>query len=93
MTKKVKAAHILVDEEKEAKEILQRLKEGDDFEKLAKSLSNCPSGKNGGDLGWFERGKMVKEFEDAAFNANRGEIVGPIKTQFGFHIIKVTDQK
>lgn len=93
MVKKVKAAHILVEGEKVAKEILQRLKEGNDFGKLAKRRSNCPSGKNGGDLGWFGRGKMVKEFEDAAFNADKGEVVGPVKTQFGFHIIKVNDQK
>ncbi len=93
MVKEVRAAHILVAKEDKAKELLQQIKNGASFEELAKQNSMCPSGRKGGDLGWFGRNMMVKEFEDAAFNHAKGEIVGPVKTQFGFHLIKVTDQK
>ena len=63
------------------------------IEDVAKESSSCPSGANGGDLGEFRRGQMVKEFEDAAFAAEVGHIVGPVKTQFGYHLIKVEDKK
>src|SRR3989338_4303486 len=100
--KRIKARHILValspdaDEkaEKEAKEkalkVLQELKAGGDFTELAKKYSDDPSVKdNGGDLGYFSKGQMVKPFEDAAFALKEGELSEPVKTQFGFHIIKV----
>jgi len=90
---KVKASHILVKTEAEAKQILDKVKAGDDFAKLAKTYSQCPSGKEGGDLGYFGKGQMVKPFEDACFKANKGDVLGPVKTQFGYHIIKVTDIK
>ena len=90
---RVKASHILLKTESEAKQILQKLSAGDDFAKLAKMFSQCPSGKSGGDLGYFGKGQMVKPFEDACFKAKTGDIVGPVKTQFGWHIIKVTDIK
>lgn len=90
---RVKASHILVKTEAEAKYILQMLNSGDDFAKLAKVYSTCPSGKAGGDLGFFGKGQMVKPFEDACFKAKVGDIVGPVKTQFGWHVIKVTDMK
>jgi len=90
---KVKASHILVKEEAEAKQILLKVKAGDDFAKLAKTYSICPSGNNGGDLGYFGKGDMVKPFEDACFKAKKGDVVGPVKTQFGWHVIKVTDIK
>lgn len=90
---RVKASHILVKTEAEAKEIIRKLSSGDDFAKLAKLYSQCPSGRAGGDLGYFGKGQMVKPFEDAAFKAKVGEIVGPVKTQFGWHVIKVTDMK
>ncbi|WOF16166.1 peptidylprolyl isomerase [Methanoplanus sp. FWC-SCC4] len=93
MAKKVNASHILVKSEAEAKEILEKIKAGDNFENLAKKTSNCPSGKKGGGLGWFGKGMMVKEFEDACFNAKEGDILGPVKTQFGYHIIKVNETK
>ena len=90
---KVRASHILVKTEAEAKAVLGNLKAGDDFATVAKKFSTCPSGKKGGDLGWFGKGMMVKEFEDAAFKAKVGEIVGPVRTKFGYHLIKVTETK
>lgn len=93
MAAKVKASHILVKTENEANEILSKIKAGDKFEEVAKKFSQCPSGKNGGDLGWFGKGMMVKEFEDASFKGKEGDVVGPVKTQFGYHIIKITGTK
>ena len=93
MAKQVHAAHILVKKEDEAKSLLSRINGGESFEELAKKSSQCPSGKTGGDLGWFRRGQMVKEFEDAAFDGQKGKVVGPVKTQFGYHLIKIVDQK
>ena len=90
----VKASHILfsdnADGEKKAKEILAKAKSGGNFSELAKTNSIEPGANaSGGSLGWFGNGRMVKPFEDAAFKANVGEIIGPIKTQFGYHIIKI----
>ncbi|MDP4012633.1 MAG: peptidylprolyl isomerase [Candidatus Nanoarchaeia archaeon] len=93
MVKEVRASHILIKTEEKAKEILGRLRLGESFEKLAIENSLCPSKKRGGDLGWFGRQKMVREFEIAAFNLKKGEISQPIKTQFGWHIIKLVDSK
>ncbi|MDY3202659.1 peptidylprolyl isomerase [Methanocorpusculum sp. GPch4] len=90
---RVKASHILVKTEAEAKEIMQKIKAGDDFAKLAKLYSQCPSGNAGGDLGYFGKGQMVKPFEEACFKAKAGDVLGPVKTQFGWHLIKVTDVK
>jgi peptidyl-prolyl cis-trans isomerase D len=84
------ARHILVETEKEAKDIYKRLKEGADFAELAKTSSkDTGSGVNGGDLGWFGKGQMVPEFEEAAFKLKVGEISEPVKSQFGYHIIQV----
>jgi parvulin-like peptidyl-prolyl isomerase len=88
MSNKVHCAHILVKSEKEAKKVLEKLKRGEKFSAVAKSVSLCSSKKNGGDLGFFTRGKMVKEFEKAAFALNKGETSAIVKTQFGYHIIK-----
>lgn len=93
----VNASHILVNfgtdtaaAKKKAEDILARIKKGEDFDKLASEISDDPSAKqNKGDLGWFTKGAMVKEFEDAAMNGKVGEVVGPIKTQFGFHLLKI----
>ena len=86
----VEAKHILTKEEDECKTVLTAILNGEkEFEDAAKECSTCPSGAKGGDLGEFGRGQMVKEFEDAAFAAAVGEIVGPVKTQFGYHLIKV----
>jgi peptidyl-prolyl cis-trans isomerase C len=93
MPKQVHAKHILVKTEDEALSILFDLKRGASFEETAKKKTMCPSGKNGGDLGWFGRGQMVKEFEEAAFETPPGQLTKPIKTQFGWHIIKVEETK
>jgi len=94
MVKEVHAAHILVKNEHEALQLLKEIRDGTmEFGKAAQLKSTCPSGRNGGDLGWFTRGKMVREFENAAFSAKKGDIVGPIKTQFGWHLIKVLEQR
>jgi len=88
MTDKVHCAHILVKTEQEAKAILEHLSKGEKFAIVAREVSLCPSGKKGGDLGTFGRGKMVKEFETAAFALQKGQISAIVKTKFGYHIIK-----
>ncbi len=93
-TAEVKASHILVDEETLAIELKKKIDGGAKLDVLAAENSKCPSKDKGGDLGYFKNnGSMVKEFEDAAFKLKLNEISAPVKTQFGWHIIKVTDQK
>jgi peptidyl-prolyl cis-trans isomerase C len=93
-TTQIRASHILVKTEAEAEKALARLKKGEKFEKVAKEVSlDKPSAANGGDLGYFSRGQMVPEFERAAAGLKVGETSGPVKTSFGYHIIKVTDKK
>ncbi len=89
----VRASHILVKDESAAKRLLSELGSGADFSALAKKHSMCPSGASGGDLGFFGKGQMVREFEDAAFSAPVGVAVGPVRTQFGYHIILVTAKR
>ena len=91
--KQVRASHILVKTRKEAVQIKKELENGASFEELAEKYSQCPSGQNGGDLGYFKRGQMVSQFEDEAFELPVGKISSPVGTQFGWHIIKVTDRK
>ncbi len=93
MAKQVHAAHILVKKEDEAKSLLSKISSGESFSDLAKRHSCCPSGSKGGDLGWFGAGQMVREFEEAAFKGAKGTVVGPVKTQFGWHLIKILDQR
>lgn len=81
-------AHILVKTQKEANIVLERLKKGETFGKIAKEVSLCPSKKRGGDLGIFGRGKMIKEFETAAFAPQKRQISPIVKTKFGYHIIR-----
>lgn len=93
MPSKVHAAHILVKTNEEANSILFDLNRGAKFEDIAKEKSLCPSRKKGGDLGWFGKGQMVKDFENAAFSTHPGRLSGIVKTQFGYHIIKVIEAK
>jgi peptidyl-prolyl cis-trans isomerase C len=88
---KMRASHILVKTSTEAQAILKRLDNGEDFKKLAAELSSCPSKKRGGDLDFFTKGKMAQEFEKAVLAAKVGELINhPVKTQFGYHVIKRT---
>ena len=87
MTTYVKASHILVKTEEEALNLKAEIKTLEDFAKAAQKHSLCPSGQTGGDLGFFGRGKMVREFEEAAFSMEVGEISAPVKTQFGYHLL------
>lgn len=88
MPDKVHCAHILVKTEQEAKTVLERLNKGEKFSNVARDVSLCPSGKRGGDLGTFTRGKMVKEFETVAFALEKGQTSAVVRTKFGCHIIK-----
>lgn len=86
---KVHCAHILVEDEAKARDLLRQVKAGGDFAALAREHSKCPSGKqNGGDMGFFEKGRMVKPFDDAAFALQPGELSELVQTKYGFHIIK-----
>lgn len=90
----INARHILVEDEEKAKEIVAKLNEGADFAELAKEHSTDPgSGQNGGDLGWFGAGAMLPEFEEAAYALEVNEISAPVKSDYGFHIIQVTEKK
>lgn len=90
---KVRASHILVKDEETAKRLKSEIDGGADFADVAKKHSLCPSKENGGDLGFFGKGQMVKEFEDAAFSLEEGEVSAPVKTQFGYHLIVVTEKR
>jgi peptidyl-prolyl cis-trans isomerase C len=85
------ASHILVDQEYEAQDLMKKLNEGAKFEDLAKEFSKCPSGKQGGALGTFGKGMMVKPFEEAVLALEVGQVSEPVKTQFGYHLILRTE--
>ena len=90
----VSAKHILVSTQEKAQELKTKIDNNEiTFEDAAKQFSSCPSGQQGGDLGYFPRGVMVKPFEDAAFSADLNKVTNPVQTQFGWHLIKVTDKK
>ncbi len=92
--KEYKARHILLKKKEEAEDIIRQLDQGADFAELAKKKSTGPSGKNGGDLGWFEPGQMVKPFSDAAIQLKPGQYSKePVKTQFGWHVILLEDER
>ena len=86
------ARHILVDTEEKCLDIKKQIADGGDFAALAAEHSSCPSGKQGGDLGSFGPGMMVKEFDQVVFNDAVGEVHGPVKTQFGYHLLEVTSR-
>jgi peptidyl-prolyl cis-trans isomerase C len=92
-TPEFQAAHILFEKEEEAQAVLKLLNDGGDFGALAKEHSTGPSGPSGGDLGWFGRGAMVPEFDQAVAEMKAGEVAGPVKTQFGYHLIRLNDQR
>ncbi len=87
------ARHILVETKEQCEDIKSRIEDGDDFAELAAEHSKCPSGQQGGDLGEFSQGQMVKEFDDVIFSKELGKIHGPVQTQFGFHLIEITSRK
>ncbi|BBN58947.1 peptidylprolyl isomerase [Hydrogenovibrio marinus] len=86
------ARHILVNSEEKALELKQQILDGADFADVAKANSQCPSSRSGGDLGQFGPGMMVPEFDKVCFSADVGSLEGPVKTQFGYHLIQVTDR-
>jgi peptidyl-prolyl cis-trans isomerase C len=90
---KASARHILVDTEQTCIDLKNQISSGADFGDLAKQHSNCPSGKSGGDLGEFTPGQMVKEFDTVVFNESVGDTHGPVKTQFGYHLIQITSRE
>lgn len=85
--------HILVKSDKEAKDVLARIKKGEKFPDLASQVSICPSKAKGGNLDWLPRGSLVKEIEDVAFTMKNGEITGPVQTKFGYHVLLLEDKK
>ena len=87
---KATARHILVETEEKCEGIKKQIEGGGDFAELAKEHSKCPSGRQGGDLGEFSQGQMVKEFDDIVFSGDLGVVHGPVQTQFGFHLIEIT---
>ena len=91
--KQVRASHILVKTRPEALKIKKEIDNGADFGQMAKMYSLCPSGAEGGDLGYFRRGQMVQQFEDEAFELPVGKVSSPVGTEFGWHLIKVTDRR
>jgi len=89
---KASARHILVDTEEKCQQLKTEIEGGASFEDLAKQHSSCPSGQRGGALGEFGPGQMVPEFDTVVFNEAVGQVHGPVKTQFGFHLIEITER-
>jgi peptidyl-prolyl cis-trans isomerase C len=89
---RARARHILVATKEACEDLKTQIEGGADFAALAKAHSDCPSGKRGGDLGEFAQGQMVKEFDDVVFNSELGKTHGPVKTQFGYHLIEITSR-
>ena len=89
---RAKARHILVSSESECLDLKAKLEAGAEFESLAKQHSTCPSGQRGGELGEFGPGEMVKEFDQVVFNEAVGVVHGPVKTQFGYHLLEITSR-
>ena len=89
---KATARHILVDTEEQCSALKNQLSQGADFAELARTHSKCPSGKQGGDLGEFGPGQMVQAFDEVVFSADVNTVQGPVKTQFGYHLLEVTSR-
>ena len=87
-----RARHILVDSEAKCLELKEQISQGTDFAEVAKQHSSCPSGRSGGELGEFGPGMMVKEFDEVVFSADLNTVQGPVKTQFGYHLLEVTSR-
>ena len=87
-----RARHILVDSQEQCESLKTEIEGGADFGALAQQHSSCPSGRNGGDLGQFGPGQMVPEFDKVVFSADVGTVQGPVQTQFGFHLLEVTER-
>ena len=86
------ARHILVETETECQQLIEQIEAGADFAQLAAQHSKCPSGQRGGELGTFGRGRMVPEFDKVVFEGEIGKPLGPVKTQFGYHVVEVTSR-
>ncbi|MFA5423204.1 MAG: peptidylprolyl isomerase [Phycisphaerae bacterium] len=86
------ARHILVETKEQCEDLKKQIEGGADFAELAEEHSQCPSSQQGGDLGEFSQGQMVKEFDDVIFSGEIGKIHGPVKTQFGYHLIEITSR-
>lgn len=87
------ARHILVDSEEKCASLKQQIEAGVDFANVASEHSSCPSGSRGGDLGQFGPGQMVKEFDEVVFSGELGLVHGPVKTQFGYHLLEITSRE
>lgn len=88
--RKASARHILVADQATCNDLKTRIEGGEDFAQVAKEHSECPSGQQGGDLGEFSPGMMVREFDTVVFSADLGKVHGPVKTEFGYHLIEIT---
>ena len=88
MSNKIKCSHILVEKHSQALQLLDEIKKGKKFGAIAREISKCPSRKKDGSVGYFTKGMMVKEFDEVAFKLQIGEISEPVKTEFGYHLIK-----
>ncbi len=90
---KATARHILVNNEEECESLKKQIEDGADFVEIAKEHSTCPSGRKGGDLGEFGSGQMVKEFDEVVFSGDLNTVHGPVKTQFGYHLLEITSRE
>jgi len=89
---KARARHILVDSEQACNDLKTQIENGADFGEMARQHSSCPSGREGGDLGEFSQGQMVREFDEVVFSGEVGEVHGPVQTQFGYHLIEIVSR-
>ena len=86
------ARHILVDSEDQCETLKKEIEAGADFAEIARQYSNCPSGERGGELGEFSPGQMVREFDEVVFSGELNKVHGPVKTQFGYHLLEITSR-